>query len=55
MHPSIADERRSQGLCGTVGKDKLLDPNNVDLTSDPKSFALSWKYVISRHVSFQIY
>ncbi|XP_065937728.1 von Willebrand factor D and EGF domain-containing protein [Magallana gigas] len=43
MHPSIADERRSQGLCGTVGKDKLLDPNNVDLTSDPKSFALSWK------------
>lgn len=55
MHPSIADERRSQGLCGTVGSPKLLDPNNFDLSQDTEAFARSWKYVISRQIGFHIY
>lgn len=45
VNPSIADEDRSQGLCGTVGTKKLLNPNNVDKSNMILDFTRSWKYV----------
>lgn len=46
MNPSIADEERSEGLCGTVGSNKHYSPNKDDFTEKEKEFSKSWKYVI---------